>query len=76
MPIYFIDVQAFNQAILLISVFQQRLSFPMLQNAGGDREMLQSPQRVHGRALVRIYGVKPLKNVPLFTSGGQINSLK
>ena len=48
----------------------------MLQNAGGDREMLQSPQRVHGRALVRIYGVKPLKNVPLFTSGGQINSLK
>ena len=27
---------AFIQAVLLISVFEQRLNFRMLQNAGGD----------------------------------------
>ena len=69
-------IQAFIQAFLLMSVYEQRLSFPMLQNAGGGLEVLQSHQRVHGRASVRIHGIKPLKNVALFTSGGQINSLK
>ena len=35
-----------------------------------------APQQVHGGALMGALEVKTLKNFGLFTSGGQINSLK
>ena len=39
--------------------------------------MLQAPQQIHGRALVRVHEVlKLLKDFGLFTPEGQINSLK
>ena len=41
----------------------------------GGLEVLQT-QRVHGGALVGIQGVELPENFSLFTSGGQIDSLK
>ena len=38
--------------------------------------MLYALQQVHGGALVGIQRVKPLKHFGLYTSEGQINSLK
>ena len=48
----------------------------MLQNACGGLKVLYALQWVHGGSLVGIQGLKPLKNVGLLISGGQINSLK
>ena len=60
------------QAVLLMSVFEQRLSFQtfyfitsdprIIVNAGGDLEVVQVQQSVHGGALVGTQGVKVLKN--------------
>ena len=42
-----------------------------------DLEVLQAQQQsLHDRALVGVQGVKALKKLGFFTSGGQINSLK
>ena len=68
--------QGFIQAVLLISVFERRLSFRMLyfvkkdhkiilQNSG-VLEALSAVQRVHGRSIVKDKGVNP----DLFMSGG------
>ena len=43
------ESQAFIQAVLLMSIFEQRLIFRMLQNAG---EGLQGLQQGHGGALM------------------------
>ena len=59
-----------------MSIFEPRLSFQKLQNAGEGLELLQVLQQVHGGDLVRIRGAKASKNVGLFTSGGQINNSK
>ena len=69
-------MQTFTQAVLPMPAFEQRLSFQMLQKAGGGLRVRQAPQLVYGRALVVVQGAKTLKNVGLFTSGRQINSLK
>ena len=36
--------RAFIQTVLLISVFEQRLGFPKLQNIRGSLEVLKAPQ--------------------------------
>ena len=42
--------QAFIQAVLLMLVFEQRLSFRKLKNADGGLKVLQAPQRAHDKA--------------------------
>ena len=69
-------MQAFILTVLLMPTFEERLSFQMLQNAGGGLRVLQALHLVYGRVLVVVKGVKTLKNVDLFTFGRQINSLK
>ena len=66
-----VNKQAFIQALLLMPIFEQRLSFQMLQHADRGLEALQAPEWVHDRALKT-----PLKNFGFFTCGRQINSLK
>ena len=66
---WFVFLQAFIQAVLLMSIFEQRLSFRMLKNKGGCLKLLYIPQWVHSRTQVEVHGVKPLKNFGLFTSG-------
>ena len=61
-------MQAFIQAVLLISFFELRLSFQHVKRRWGLSEEVQ--QRVHGGALLRAQEVKLVKNVGLFTSGG------
>ena len=68
--------QRFIQAVLLISVFERRLSFRMLYFVKKDHkiilqkgwvlEALSAVQRVHGRSIVEYKGVNP----DLFMSGG------
>ena len=65
--------QEFVQSALLMSAFEQRLSFLMLQNAGGGLEVLWAVEGFHGKARVGVQVVMPVKNFGLFTSGGQIS---
>ena len=59
-----------------MSVFEQRLSFRTLYNAGWGLKVLSNRQRVRSGALVGVQWVKPLKNFGFFTSGGQKYGLK
>ena len=52
-------------------VFEQRLSFPMLQNPSWGLKVLKGLEGFHNRATVGVQGVMPLKNV-----GGQTICLK
>ena len=53
------ESQEFIQAVLLMSIYEQRLIFRMLQNASEGLEVLQGLQRGHGGALmVGIQGEK------------------
>ena len=42
----------------------------------GGLKVKEALQQVHGGALLGVQDLKPLKNVGIFTSGGQINNLK
>ena len=59
------------QAALLMFVFEQRLSFRMLENVGWGLKLRNSFMSASW-----VQGVKALKHFGLFTSRGQINSLK
>ena len=59
--------QAFIQAVLLMLVFEQRLSFRKLKNADGGLKVLQAPQRAHDKAPVGVRGVKPLKILAFYS---------
>lgn len=60
-----------------MSVFEQRLSFWMLQNVGGGSWGTVSSTMGSWQSSGRGFkGVNPLDNFVLFTSGGQINNLK
>ena len=48
----------------------------MLQNASEGLKELQALQQIHSRALMGVHGVKVMKDFGLFTSEGQINSLR
>ena len=73
-----------DQELLLMSFFEQRLVFQMfffMENnhkiiAGGGLEVLQTLQHVHCRVLVGVQRLKLLKIFSLYTSRGQVNSLK
>ena len=64
-----LPIQAFIQAVLLMSTFEQKLQL-------GVSKGLYTLQRVHGGVLLMVQGLKPLKNVCLLISGRQINSFK
>ena len=65
------------QVVILISVFEQRLTFRMLQSANGGSWRAASPVIVSWSNLGGGSWGKPLKNIgPLFKSGKQVNSLK
>ena len=51
-----INNQAFVPAVLLMSVFEQRLSFQMSLNVGEGSMVLQAAQQVYDRTLVGIIG--------------------
>ena len=68
--------EAFIQAVLLMSIFEQRLSLQMFQNAGGSLKVLYALQRVLIGALEGVPRAKRMKNFGLFTSGVQKHSLK
>ena len=58
---------------------EQRLSFRMFYFMTNEHEIivkLEALPSVHGGAFMGVQGVKALKKFDLFTSGGQINSLK
>ena len=61
----------FIQLVLLMFVFEQRLSFLMLQNPSWGLKVLKGLEGFHNRATVGVQGVMPLKNV-----GGQTICLK
>ena len=68
--------QAFIQAVSLMTVFEQKLSFGMFRNTGGCLKVIQVLQRTHGGALEGVQGVNSLKKFGIFTSGGQTNISK
>ena len=49
-------MSAFVPAVLLMSVFEQRLSFQMSLNVGEGSMVLQAAQQVYDRTLVGIIG--------------------
>ena len=79
-------MQAFIQAVLLMSVFEQRSSFQMFYFMTNNHEVIEKFRWVSGGtvssavhswwSLGGVLEVKALKNFRLFTLGGQLNGLK
>ena len=68
-----VPCQGFIQAAIQMSVFWAKIEF---SNIVKCRWGSQARQRIHSRALVRVYRVKLLNDFGLFTSEGQVKNLE
>ena len=66
-------MKGFIQTVLLMSVFWTKIEFSNVLKCSWGSQGAESSQQIHSETLV---GVHRVKDFGLYTSGGQINSLK
>ena len=66
-------MQGFIQTVLLMSVLWTKIEFSNVLKCSWGPQGAESSQQIHSGTLVGVHGIK---DFGLYTSGGQINSLR